>query len=138
MLNSIISEAAAKLRAHGAAPVYSAFDAVPVELKSGGIFTVIGVRSFESTVPIYSLSTIFLPFKAELEIKVTAPENYSAEQIYAYFSERIAPAAAELSGLGSFLKQITVKFDSNINRLVLTAVVSAVGTTKIERSAAAQ
>lgn len=138
MINSIISAAAAKLRAHGASPVYSAFDAVPVELKSGGIYTVVGVSSFESSVPIYSLSTIFLPFKAELEIKVTAPKNYSAEQVYEYFAERIAPAAVELSGLGSFLKRIFIKFDSNIDRLVLTAVVSTVGTTKIERSAAAQ
>lgn len=138
MLNSIISAAVAKLEAHGASHVYSAFDAVPVELKNGGIFTVIGVSSFESTSPIYSLSTIFLPFKAELEIKVTAPENYSAERIYQYFSEKIAPAAAEFSGLGSFLKRVFIKFDSNINRLVLTAIVSAVGTTKIERSVAAQ
>lgn len=138
MLNSIISAAITALEAHGATRVYSAFDAVPIELKRGGIFTVIGVSSFESTSPIYSLSTIFLPFKAELEIKVTAPENYSAERVYKYFSEKIAPAAAEFSGLGSFLKRVSIKFDSNINRLVLTAIVSTVGTTKFERSAAAQ
>ena len=94
MLNSIISAAVAKLEAHGVSHVYSAFDAVPVELKNRGI--------------------------------------------YQYFSEKIAPAAAEFSGLGSFLKRVSIKFDSNINRLVLTAIVSAVGTTKIERSAAAQ
>lgn len=138
MLNSIISEAVAKLEVHGASHVYSAFDAVPIELKRNGIFTVVGVSSFESASPIYSLSTIFLPFKAELEIKVTAPENYSAERVYKYFSDKVAPAAAEFSGLGSFLKQVFIKFDSNINRLVLTAIVSAVGTTKIERSVAAQ
>lgn len=134
MLNGIISVVTEKLTEKGASPVYGAFDAVPADRKNSGIYTIVGVRSFESTTPIYSLTKIYLPFRAELDIKVTAPENYSAERLYEFFSDKIYPAAAELSGLESFLKGISLKFDSNISRLVLTAVISASGTTKIERS----
>lgn len=104
MLNGIISAVTEKLTEKGASPVYGAFDAVPADRKNSGIYTIVGVRSFESTTPIYSLTKIYLPFRAEL------------------------------SGLESFLKGISLKFDSNISRLVLTAVISASGTTKIERS----
>lgn len=134
MLNSIIKAVTDKLTEHGAASVYSAFDSVPVERKGNGIFTVVGISSFESTTPIYSLYTVYLPFRTELEIKATAPADCPLRELYRYFAEKIEPAVAELSGLSCSLKRAAIKLDTNINRLVLTAVVSAGGMTKIERS----
>jgi len=134
MLNSIIEQVCTELRAFGASPVYSAFDAVPLTKKPDGIFTVVGIEAFESTAPVYSPYIVYIPFKAEISIKVTAPPDHSLEKLYGYYSDKIAVAAGELSGLVCRLKKLSVKYDSNICRLVLTAVLSAEGITRIERS----
>jgi hypothetical protein len=75
-----------------------------------------------------------VPFKAEVEINVTAPENYSMVQLYSYYDENISKAVEDMSGLTCRLTKMSVKFDSNIRRLVLTVKLAASGITKIERS----
>jgi hypothetical protein len=134
MLTDIINSIVTALRNGGVTPVYSAFDAVNVAEKSKGIFTVVGLSSFESDTPIYSQYTIFFPFKAEFEIKITSPENCSLSQIYSYYDEKIDPVISEISGLTCRLSGVSAKFDSNIQRLVLTVKLSASGITKHERS----
>lgn len=133
MLNSIIEAVSAALRNAGAQPVYSAFDAVPAERKDKGIYTVVGIDSFESTAPVYSQYVVYIPFKSELSIKVTAPPAYPASVLCDYYSMHVAPAVEAISGLECSLKKLSVKFDSNIQRLVLSAVLSAGGITRIER-----
>ena len=78
MLTEIIDSVVNALRGNGADEVYSAFDAKPVEKKNRGIFTTVGISAFESTTPIYTYNMIYLPFKAEIEINVTAPAQVSA------------------------------------------------------------
>jgi len=134
MLNTIISRIARELRAFGSDPVYSAFDAVPAEKKSKGIYTIVGIESFESTAPVYSPYIVYLPFKADISIKVTAPPEVPLSALYDYYSSKTAVAIGELSGLSCTLKKLSVKYDSNISRLVLTAVLTAGGITRIERS----
>lgn len=134
MLEAIINAVKAKLEECGAHPVYSAFDNVPLERRDRGIFTVADIISFESSAPIYSLCTVYIPYKAEVEIRVTAPENSSMTDIYRYYDKFIGAAAAGLSGLNGSLKGMTVKFDSNIRRLVLTAKISLSGIIRSERS----
>jgi hypothetical protein len=133
MINDIIQNITEKLVNGGVTPVYNAFDAVPVSNKDKGIFTVIEVESFESTTPIYSLFTVFTPFKAEISIKITAPENYSIAQLYEYYDKKAAPAINKFSSMNCWLSGISIKFDSNINRLVLTAKIPAAGMLKAER-----
>lgn len=93
-----------------------------------------GISAFESSAPIYSPYTVYVPFKAEVEINVTAPENYSMVQLYSYYDENISKAVEDMSGLTCRLTKMSVKFDSNIRRLVLTVKLAASGITKIERS----
>ena len=134
MIKDIIENITEKLINGGIAPVYNAFDAVPVSNKDKCIFTVIEVESFESTAPIYSLFTVFTPFKAEISLKITAPENYSIAQLYEYYDKKAVPAINEFSSMSCYLSGISIKFDSNINRLVLTAKIPAAGMIKTERS----
>lgn len=134
MLNTIIGNVSAALRDAGAQPVYSAFDAIPVERKTKDIYTIVGVESFASTAPVFSQYVVYVPFKAEISIKAAAPPDTPASALFAYYSRYIAPAVGELSGLECSLKDLTVKFDSNIQRLVLSAVLSAGGITRTERS----
>ncbi len=134
MLNSIIERVARELRAFGAEPVYSAFDAVPADKKSKEIYTIVGVEAFESSAPVYSPYIVYIPFKADISIKVTAPRDCPMSRLYDYYSSTAAIAVGELSGLSCSLKSLNVKFDSNIGRLVLTAILSAGGITRIERS----
>jgi len=134
MLNTIIDTVVSALRSAGAKPVYSAFDAVSVERKTKDIYTIVGVDSFSSTAPVFSQYVVYVPFKAEISIKAAAPPDTPASALFAYYSRYIAPAVGELSGLECSLKNLTVKFDSNIQRLVLSAVLSAGGITRIERS----
>lgn len=134
MLSNIIRTIISELDFGGVENVYSAFDAVSLERKNKGIFTVVGVNSFESSAPIYSQYTIFVPFKAEIGISVTAPESSSLEQLYNYYDEKVSPVINKLSGLSSSIRGMTIKFDSAIHRLVLTAKLLASGITRIERS----
>lgn len=134
MINSIIQEIIRKLSHNGTIPVYSAFDAVSVERKNRGFFTVVGLSSFELQTPIYSEFTIFVPYKADIDINVTAPENYSMNKLYQYFSDNIKSDIMEISGMNCTMKKISMKHDSNINRLVLTARFSVSGMDRLERS----
>lgn len=134
MMREILNGIIEKLVKSGADHVYSAFDAKAVAGKGSGIFTVVGISSFETTSPIYSPYMVYIPFKTELEISITAPEDYSLFRLYDYYDEKIAPAVFELSGLTCELSGMSVKFDSNIGRLVMKVLISARGITKLERS----
>lgn len=135
MLRQILEQAVSALTDAGVPEVYSSFDSISLERKSRGIFTVVGVGRFESTAPVYSEYAMYLPFKAELDIRVTAPENWSMEKLYDYYSEKISPALVSLSGLTTSVAGITMKHDSNISRLVLGIKLSVSGISRIERSA---
>ena len=69
-----------------------------------------------------------------MEINVTAPENYSMVQLYSYYDEKISAVVGDMSGLTCNLSKMSITFDTNIQRLVLTAKLSASGITKTERS----
>lgn len=133
MLNSIIGQVCSELRAFGAEPVYSSFDAVPVTKKESGIYTIVGIESFSTTASVYSQYIVYIPFSAGISIKVTAPPDCSLEKLYSYYSSKVAPAVSELTGLSCRLKNLSVKFDSNLCRLVLTVLLDAEGITRIER-----
>lgn len=134
MLKNIIENVMTTLRLNGAYEVYSAFDAIPAERKSNGVFTTVGIGSFESSTPIYSLSATYVPFRAEIEINVTAPENFSSADLYEYFDLRIQPAIHSFENLSCCLKKLSLRYDTNIQRLVLCVKLSAGGITRIERS----
>lgn len=133
MINSIINEIIEKLRASGLKEVYSAYDAVSVERKSRNFYTIIGLDTFELHQPIYSPATVFTPYKAEIYMNVTAPENYSMQKLYEYFSEKIKPVIMENSGLDCYIKKVSMKHDTQINRLILCAKISVTGIEKYER-----
>ncbi|SHM75007.1 hypothetical protein [Ruminococcus flavefaciens] len=134
MLRDIINDVISKLRACGIDAVYSAFDAADISKKEKELFTVVGIGGFESSTPIYSPSYIYIPFRADIEIRITASKNSSADDIFLFYDENIEPVIADMSGLTCSLSKMSIKFDSNIQRLVLTVVLSARGITKTERS----
>ena len=134
MFKEIIDSIIDKFTESGVENVYSAFDAAPLSDKGRDIFTVVGVAEFESSTPIYSLSYIYLPFRTELEIKVTGSKDTSMSDLYEYFDDNIQPAIEDMSDLNCSLKKLSVKYDSNIQRLVLTIRLAASGINKIERS----
>ena len=133
-MRELINEIIAKLRRQGVEDVYSAFDAKAVDHKGSGFFTVVGFSAFEASSPIYSPYTVYMPFKAEADIKVTAPQSSSMTELYDYYDSRISKAVEEMSGLTCRLSSMSVKFDSNIQRLVLDVRIAVSGITKIERS----
>lgn len=134
MMREILDGIINKLTENGAKAVYSAFDTRALSKKESGIFTVVGISSFETSPPIYSPYTVYIPFKTELEIDITAPEGYSMVQLYDYYDSCIAGAVFELSGLTCELNGMSVRFDSNIQRLVMKVRIAASGITKLERS----
>lgn len=133
MINSIIKEIINKISGNGKLPVYSGFDTVSVERKNRDFFTVIGLNSFELQTPVYSEFTIFVPYKADIDINITAPESSPLQKLYEYFSDNIKPAVMEISGMNCSIRKISIKHDSNINRFVLTARLSVSGIDRIER-----
>lgn len=126
----ILNELKQALVDNGCDNVYLAYDALPVE-KKGKFFTVVALKCFETTVPVYSRTTVCVPFSAELEINVTAPENCSMESLCNYYDEKIRGAVLKISGSSSYMSRLTLNADKKINRLVLTAVMSVGGMRKI-------
>ena len=135
MINQIINEVIEKLSAKGMKEVYSTYDAIPLERKSRNFYTIIGADTFESQQPIYSPATIFVPYKAEIFINVTAPENYSMRKLYEYFSDNIKPVIMENTGTDFYIKNVSMKHDTQISRLVLNAKIFVTGIEKYERNA---
>lgn len=133
MIDAIINEFTGTLLKSGLKEVYSAYDAVSVERKSRNFYTIIGIDAFEFQQPIYSPVTVFTPYKAEIYIDVTAPEKYSMQKLYEYFSEKIKPVIMEISGIDCYIKKVSMKHDTQINRLVLSAKISVTGIEKYER-----
>ena len=134
MLKDVIDKVINVLKKNGVNDVYSAFDNISTESKGKHIYSVVGVSEFESSTPVYSLSYIYLPFKTELEIKVTGSKDISMTELYDYFDENIQPAIDDMTDLNCSLKKLSVRYDSNIQRLVLTIRIAANGLNKIERS----
>lgn len=133
MLKTILSQIVSSLKSNGVSEAYTVFDAIPVSRK-GEIYTVASVEGFESTAPIYSDLRIFLPFKAEAGISVIAPVSAGMAELYDYFDSFILPIIEQMGSLTASLKSVSMKKDSNINRLVLKANLSVSGICQLERS----
>ena len=128
----VINRIKQELIENGTRDVYSAFDAIPVTSK-GGFFTVIVFRNFESLTPIYSKYTIYIPFKAELEITVTSPKDATMEEVYNYYEVKISKVIDRICGFTNNISRMSVKSDSNIKRFILSVGLSVEGIQKIER-----
>lgn len=120
------------LTADGNDNVYLAFDALPVRGK-GGTFTVIGIKSYEASAPVYSETVAFVPFRAEVEVSVYAPESGSMQSLYSYFEDHVLPVIEGMMNLSTRLSRLAIRHDSNLKRLVITAGVSVSGIRRIER-----
>lgn len=134
MLKTILSQITDELKNAGVSEVYTAFDNIPMDKKCGGIFTVAGIDSFESSAPIYSEYTIFLPFRAEAGISLIAPLSMDMARLYDVFDSEVMPLMDRLGSLTCSLRNITMKNDANIKKLVLKARFSVSGISKLERS----
>jgi hypothetical protein len=55
-------------------------------------------------------------------------------KLYSYYDSKVAPAIDKLTDLNGRLTKLSIKQDSNIGRLVLTAEVTVSGIRRIERS----
>ena len=133
MLTDVLNSIKNELTDVGVTNVYTIFDAVPIEKKGRNFFTTVGVSSFETSAPIYTEFTVFIPFKAEIEIKITARESGELAALYSYYDSNIEPVLNQLSNLSSRICRMSLKHDTNINRLVLNVGFSINGIRKIER-----
>lgn len=132
----VINAIKQELTENGAENIYSAFDAIPI-ISKGRFFTVIGMKNFECSTPVYSQYTIYMPFKAEIEIKIHAPESSTMQELCEYYENNIDGVISGISGLSSRVSGMSVKQDKNINRLVLTVTFSAGGMKKTDREVTA-
>ncbi len=134
MLKAILEKIEQELENNGVERIYTAFDYISIEKKGKEIFTVVGIDSFESYAPIYSESVIYLSFKAEAAVSLVAPESFTMAELYDYFDGSILPALMNMTNLTCSLRDLTIKNDTNINRLVLKVKFSVTGITRLERS----
>lgn len=133
MINLIINKIIENLSGNGIKNIYSAYDAKSAEKKGKDFYILAGLESLEMHKPIYSEITLFVPYEAEISLNITAPENYSMQKLYEYFSEKIKPAVMDFPEIDCYIKKITMKHNSQINRLVLCVRLSVSGIEKSER-----
>lgn len=134
MLKNLLDIISAALREYGASQVYTMFNRLSPDQKSKEIYALVGVESFENSSAFFSYDMIYIPYKVDIEIKLTAAEDTPLSELYEYFDEYVLPAMISLTGIKSALKGISAKYDSNIDRLVFTARFSMSGLIKTERS----
>lgn len=132
MLKIVINRIIEVLEQAGNENVYSAFDAYSID-KKGSLFIVVSVGAFETSAPIYSMYYAYLPFKAEAEQNVTAAKSMSMAELYDYYETFVEPALVKLTDINCSLKKVAMKYDSNIQRLVLTVKIDVSGINRIER-----
>lgn len=132
MINSIVR----LLTDGGVQNVYSVFDGEPLRSK-GEYAVLVGMKSFEAMTPVYSEFTVYLPFKAEVEITVAAPADCSVVGLCSYFEEKIRPVIDKIPELCSRPASVVCRMDRNIGRLVLSATVRTEGVRRLEREAEA-
>lgn len=123
------------LRAEGERNVYTAFNALPAEHK-GELFTVVGIGRMEVARPVYSPGNVYIPFTAQAEIKLLAPEREGSAVLLEHFTDCTEPALEDMSDMSCRLTGITMKQDSSLGRLVLTAVFTVKGLSIRERGTA--
>lgn len=133
MIKTVINKIIEQLKESGINEVYSFFDNISVAQKGNGIYNIVGIECFESSVPIYSMYYYFIPFRAEASISVTASTGCNASELYDYFDSKILPVIKNISGMSCIIRNITLKKDDNINRMVLKLRFSVAGTSQIER-----
>lgn len=133
MIKNILSQISEALASFGITSVYTAFDNIPVSKKESR-YIVVSVNSFETASPIFSDRTIFLPYKAVAELSVIAPCTSALAELYDYFDSELLPLMDKLGSLTSSLRGVSMKYDSNINRLVMKIQLSVSGISRIERS----
>lgn len=133
MLKTIINSIISELEAADVENVYSAFDAYTIENK-GDIFTIIGIGAFETSPPIYTMAYAYVPFRAEVDISITATKSMTMEELYDYYTDNIEAALLQMTDMRYTLKKLSLKFDSNIQRLVLNVKLETGGITKLERN----
>ncbi|MBE6862253.1 MAG: hypothetical protein E7497_05065 [Ruminococcus sp.] len=134
MLKAIISQIKEILAENGVKNVYTAFDNIPISQKPSDIFTVVSVGALESRNPVFSQYSIYVPFTADAEISLIASKNSAMTELYDYFEKYILPLARKLASNKSVLKNIAVKYDSNMGRFVMKTIFSASGMVTMERS----
>ena len=134
---SVIKEAldtiAQSLRERGERNVYTVFDALPSEHK-GRLFTTVGISGMDISRPVYSLGNIYIPFRAETEIKLTSPESAGSAVLLEHFSSCTEPALETMSGMTCRLTKLTLKHDTSLGRLVLCAGFTVTGISIHERT----
>lgn len=136
MLRTIAEKIAERLTECGVENVFTCFDNIPISEKGSGIFTVVGIEGFESYAPIYSEEKIYIPFRADSAISITAPKKFSMTQLYAYFDEKILPALSNTGGMTCSIKGVAIKNDRNIGKLSLKCRISFSGIHSIQRRSA--
>lgn len=134
MLETVLSQITKELKNAGLSRVYTVFDNIPADIKGGGVFAVVEIERFESTAPIYSEYSVFMPFRADAGISLIAPATMNMAQLYDVFDRFVLPLADSMGSLTCSLKSAAVKKDGNIGRLVLKAEFSVSGISKHERS----
>ena len=133
MLKTIINSIIDELEAAEVENVYSAFDAYTIENK-GDIFTVIGIGAFETAAPVYTMAYAYIPFRAEVDISITTPKSMTMDEIYDYYADNIESVLLQMTDMRYALKKMSLKFDSNIQRIVLNIKLETGGMAKLERS----
>ena len=116
----------------GVENVYTTFDADPIRSK-GEIITLVGIRSFEAMTPVYSPVTVYVPFRAELEISLLAPENTPLFELCRFFEEKIRPVLDSVPEISGRPVSVACRHDRVIRRLTLTAAVRTEGVRRIQR-----
>lgn len=133
MLKNVLNKITAELRSNGVENVYSCFDTIPISSKGNDIFTIVGIEGLESSSPIFSPSTVFLPFKAEVSVSAAAPKSFTMAQLYTYCDENIIPVIKNIASLSCSIRNLSIKPDSSINKLTLKIKIQVSGIHRFAR-----
>lgn len=134
MLKKIVSEVIDCIKGGEVKDVFPAFDGTLLENKPKSVVTFIGVKNLTVDKPIFSYDNYFCPFEAEISVSVTAPQWCGAYTLYDFFSNVVIARLVDSAYIFGGIKNLSVKFDSTINRLVLSADIAVSGCETIERS----
>lgn len=108
MVNAIIRKVIEELSHNGIKHIYSTFDNANTKKMHDCFSTAVSLNCLELKTPLFSESAIITPYKADIDLRVTTPEEVSIERLEKYYSCKLKFAIMDILGISWCISRVGI------------------------------
>lgn len=136
MLKEIVEQVIDCIKGSDIKEVFPTYDGLLLEHQGRELVTFVGINGLSAGQPVYSSDKIYCPFTADILVKVTVPQYCNSYMLYDFFCDTVLSRLVESELIYQGIKSVSIRYDSNINRLALDGIVRLSGIFSMERRSA--